>query len=133
MTVFERDDAIGGLLRYGIPEFKMEKVHLDRRLAQMEAEGTRFVAGASIESAAQLDGFSAVVLAGGARVPRDLPVPGRELAGIYQAMEFLPLANRHGPRGSPVSRRGQARGRSSAAATPAPTASAPRTARARPR
>jgi glutamate synthase (NADPH/NADH) small chain len=94
VTVFERDDAVGGLLRYGIPEFKMEKVHLDRRLAQMEAEGTRFVAGASIESAAQLDGFSAVVLAGGARVPRDLPVPGRELGGIYQAMEFLPLANR---------------------------------------
>jgi glutamate synthase (NADPH) small chain len=95
VTVFERDDAIGGLLRYGIPAFKMEKVHLDRRLAQMEAEGTRFVTGASIESAGQLDGFSAVVLAGGARVARELPVPGRELAGIYQAMEFLPLANLH--------------------------------------
>src|ERR1700760_3997027 len=94
VTVFERDDAVGGLLRYGIPEFKMEKRHLDRRIAQMEAEGTRFVAGVSIESAAQLDGFSAVVLAGGARVPRDLPVPGRELGGIYQAMEFLPLAKR---------------------------------------
>jgi len=96
VTVFERDDAAGGLLRYGIPEFKMEKVHLDRRLAQMEAEGTRFVTGVSVDSAAQLDGFSAVVLAGGARVPRDLPVPGRELSGIYQAMEFLPLANRDG-------------------------------------
>ncbi len=96
VTVFERDDAVGGLLRYGIPEFKMEKVHLDRRLAQMEAEGTRFVSGVSVDSAAQLDGFSAVVLAGGARVPRDLPVPGRELGGIYQAMEFLPLANRDG-------------------------------------
>jgi len=106
VTVFERDDAIGGLLRYGIPEFKMEKAHLDRRLAQMEAEGTSFVAGTAVESAAQLDGFSAVVLAGGARVPRDLPVPGRELAGIYQAMEFLPLGNRHGA-GSPVSAAGR--------------------------
>jgi glutamate synthase (NADPH/NADH) small chain len=101
VTVFERDDAIGGLLRYGIPSFKMEKVHLERRLAQMEAEGTRFVTGASVESAGQLDGFSAVVLAGGARVARDLPVPGRELTGIYQAMEFLPLANVHG-KDSPV-------------------------------
>jgi len=106
VTVFERDDAIGGLLRYGIPEFKMEKRHLDRRLAQMEAEGTEFVAAASIDSAAQLAGFSAVVLAGGARVARDLPVPGRDLAGIYQAMEFLPLANRHGA-GSPVSAAGK--------------------------
>ncbi len=106
VTVFERDDRIGGLLRYGIPEFKMEKVHLDRRLAQMEAEGTRFVAGVSIESAAQLDGFSAVVLAGGARVPRDLPVPGRELSGIYQAMDFLPLANRHAHQ-SPISAAGK--------------------------
>src|SRR5690242_21557236 len=96
VTVFERDDAIGGLLRYGIPEFKMEKRILDRRIAQMEAEGTRFVTGADITSAAQLAGFSAVVLAGGARVARDLPVPGRDLAGIHQAMEFLPLANRHG-------------------------------------
>ncbi len=106
VTVFERDDAIGGLLRYGIPEFKMEKRHLDRRLAQMEAEGTVFVTGASIESAAQLDGFAAVVLAGGARVPRELPVPGRDLAGIYQAMEFLPLANRHGA-DAPVSAAGK--------------------------
>jgi glutamate synthase (NADPH) small chain len=106
VTVFERDDAVGGLLRYGIPEFKMEKRHLDRRLAQMEAEGTRFVTGASIESAAQLDGFAAVVLAGGARVPRDLPVPGRELAGIYQAMEFLPPANQH-RQASPVSAAGK--------------------------
>jgi glutamate synthase (NADPH/NADH) small chain len=106
VTVFERDDAAGGLLRYGIPAFKMEKVHLDRRLAQMEAEGTRFVTGTAIESAAQLDGFSAVVLAGGARVARELPVPGRELAGIYQAMEFLPLANRHGA-GSPVCAEGK--------------------------
>jgi glutamate synthase (NADPH/NADH) small chain len=106
VTVFERDDAIGGLLRYGIPEFKMEKRHLDRRLAQMAAEGTRFVTGVSVDSAAQLEGFSAVVLAGGARVPRDLPVPGRELSGIYQAMEFLPLSNRHGA-DSPVSAAGK--------------------------
>ncbi len=106
VTVFERDDAVGGLLRYGIPEFKMEKRHLDRRLAQLEAEGTRFVTGAPIDSAAQLAGFSAVVLAGGARVARDLPVPGRDLSGIYQAMEFLPLANRHGL-DSPVSAAGK--------------------------
>jgi glutamate synthase (NADPH/NADH) small chain len=106
VTVFERDDAIGGLLRYGIPEFKMEKRHLERRIAQMEAEGTRFVTGAGIESAAQLKDFSAVVLAGGARVARDLPVPGRELAGIHQAMEFLPLANRHGA-GAPINAAGK--------------------------
>ncbi len=106
VTVFERDDAVGGLLRYGIPEFKMEKVHLDRRLAQMEAEGTRFVTGTAVDSAKQLDGFSAVVLAGGARVPRDLPVPGRDLAGIYQAMEFLAPANRLGA-DSPISAAGK--------------------------
>jgi glutamate synthase (NADPH/NADH) small chain len=106
VTVFERDDAAGGLLRYGIPAFKMEKVHLDRRLAQMEAEGTRFVTGTAVTAAAQLDRFSAVVLAGGARVPRDLPVPGRELAGVYQAMEFLPAANRHGA-DAPVSAAGK--------------------------
>ncbi|HUN34999.1 MAG TPA: glutamate synthase subunit beta [Trebonia sp.] len=95
VTVFERDDAPGGLLRYGIPEFKMEKSHLDRRLAQMTAEGTAFQPGTPIDSAAQLAGFDATVLAGGARVPRDLPVPGRQLPGIYQAMEYLPLGNRH--------------------------------------
>jgi glutamate synthase (NADPH) small chain len=106
VTVFERDDKPGGLLRYGIPEFKMEKAHLDRRLAQMAAEGTVFSTGVAVESAAQLAGFSAVVLAGGARVPRDLPVPGRSLSGIYQAMEYLPLANRHGS-ASPVSAAGK--------------------------
>jgi len=94
VTVFERDDAPGGLLRYGIPEFKMEKQHLDRRLEQMTAEGTRFECGVSVTSAAQLDGFHAVVLAGGARVPRELPVTGRSLSGIHQAMDYLPLANR---------------------------------------
>ena len=106
VTVFERDDAPGGLLRYGIPEFKMEKRHLDRRLAQMEAEGTRFECGVSVESAAQLAGFSAVVLAGGARVARDLPVPGRDLDGVYQAMEYLPSANRLGP-SSPITAAGK--------------------------
>ena len=98
MTVFERDDRIGGLLRYGIPEFKMEKRHIDRRLAQMEAEGTVFRAGVNVGvdiTAAQLRAeFDAVVLAGGATAWRDLPVPGRELDGIHQAMEFLPWANR---------------------------------------
>ncbi len=106
VTVFERDDAPGGLLRYGIPEFKMEKSHLDRRLAQMAAEGTVFATGVSVESAAQLAGFSAVVLAGGARVARELPVPGRELSGIYQAMEYLPLGNRYATQ-SPVSAAGK--------------------------
>jgi glutamate synthase (NADPH) small chain len=106
VTVFERDDRPGGLLRYGIPEFKMGKRHLDRRLDQMTAEGTVFSCGVTVESAAQLDGFSAVVLAGGARVARDLPVPGRELAGIYQAMEYLPPANRHGI-SSPVTAAGK--------------------------
>ncbi len=106
VTVFERDDAPGGLLRYGIPEFKMEKRHLDRRIAQMSAEGTVFSCGVSVETAAQLDGFSAVVLAGGARVPRDLPVPGRSLSGIYQAMEYLPPANRLGS-SSPITAAGK--------------------------
>jgi glutamate synthase (NADPH) small chain len=106
VTVFERDDRPGGLLRYGIPEFKMEKHHLDRRIAQMEAEGTRFECGTGVESAAQLAGFSAVVLAGGARVPRDLPAPGRDLAGIHQAMEYLPLGNRFGA-SSPVTAAGK--------------------------
>ncbi|MFP5331254.1 MAG: glutamate synthase subunit beta [Acidimicrobiia bacterium] len=98
VTVFERDDRIGGLLRYGIPEFKMEKRHLNRRLAQMEAEGTRFRTGVEIGidvTAAEVQAsFDAVVLAGGATARRDLPIPGRELDGIYQAMDYLPWANR---------------------------------------
>jgi len=98
VTVFERDDRIGGLLRYGIPEFKMEKRHLERRLGQMRAEGTEFRTGVHVGidiTAADLRAqFDAVVLAGGATVRRDLPIPGREFAGIYQAMEFLPIANR---------------------------------------
>ena len=98
VVVLERSDRIGGLLRYGIPEFKMEKSHLDRRIAQMEAEGTRFKAGVSV--GVDITGhdlrkrFDAVVLAVGATAARDLPVPGRELAGIHQAMEYLPFANR---------------------------------------
>jgi glutamate synthase (NADPH/NADH) small chain len=98
VTVFERDDRIGGLLRYGIPEFKMEKRHVDRRLAQMEAEGTVFKAsvnvGVDISAGDLRSDFDAIVLAGGATAWRDLPVPGRELDGIHQAMEFLPWANR---------------------------------------
>ena len=98
VTVFERDDRIGGLLRYGIPEFKMEKRHIDRRLAQMESEGTVFRAGVNVGidiTAAQLRSeFDAVVLAGGATAWRDLPIAGRDLDGIHQAMEFLPWANR---------------------------------------
>jgi glutamate synthase (NADPH/NADH) small chain len=98
VVVYERADRIGGLLRYGIPEFKMEKHRLDRRLDQMRAEGTEFRAG--IEAGVDLDAgelradFDAMVLAGGATAWRDLPVPGRELTGIYQAMEYLPPANR---------------------------------------
>jgi glutamate synthase (NADPH) small chain len=98
VAVFERADKAGGLLRYGIPEFKMEKSVLDRRLAQMEAEGTRFRNGVDIggklTGKAMRDRYDAVVLAIGSTVPRDLPVPGRELDGVLQAMEFLPPANR---------------------------------------
>jgi glutamate synthase (NADPH/NADH) small chain len=102
VTVYERADAVGGLLRYGIPEFKMEKSVLDRRLDQMRAEGTRFVTGVEVGgsgeddlSAEQLRGdHDAVVLAAGSTVGRDLPVPGRELDGIHLAMEFLPFGNR---------------------------------------
>ncbi len=98
VAVYERADRPGGLLRYGIPEFKMEKSVLDRRLAQMVAEGTRFRSG--VDVGAQVTGqqlkdrYDAVVLAVGATVPRDLPVPGRQLTGIHQAMEYLPQGNR---------------------------------------
>ncbi len=98
VVVFERADRIGGLLRYGIPEFKMAKHRLDRRLEQMRAEGTEFRAGVEVGvdiTAEDLRaGFDAVVLAGGATAWRDLPAPGRELTGIHQAMEYLPPANR---------------------------------------
>ncbi|MCL6644895.1 MAG: glutamate synthase subunit beta [Dehalococcoidia bacterium] len=98
VTVFERDDRIGGLLRYGIPDFKMEKRFLDRRLAQMEAEGVVFRPGVNvgkdIDARELLEEFDAVCLAGGATQPRDLQVPGRELKGVYFAMEYLPMQNR---------------------------------------
>ncbi|MCD9622992.1 glutamate synthase subunit beta [Rhabdothermincola salaria] len=98
VVVFERADRIGGLLRYGIPEFKMEKRHLDRRLEQMRAEGTEFRAGVNVGVDLTADDlrreFDAIVLAGGATAARDLPIPGRELRGVHQAMEYLPMANR---------------------------------------
>ena len=98
VAVYERADKPGGLLRYGIPEFKMEKSVLDRRLHQMTAEGTRFrnntTVGVDITAEKLMKRFDAVVLAVGATVPRDLPVPGRELDGVLQAMDFLPPANR---------------------------------------
>jgi glutamate synthase (NADPH) small chain len=111
VVVFEKSDRIGGLLRYGIPDFKMEKVHVERRIAQMEAEGVEFRPGVrvgangpgrgvndfsrrSITAEAVLTEFDAVVLAGGAEAPRDLPVPGRELDGVHFAMEFLPQQNK---------------------------------------
>jgi glutamate synthase (NADPH/NADH) small chain len=98
VTVFEREDAPGGLLRYGIPEFKMEKRHLDRRLAQMRAEGVEFRcgvnAGVDVPAAALRASCDALVLAGGATVPRGLPVPGADLPGVHQAMAYLPAANR---------------------------------------
>ena len=98
VVVFERADRIGGLLRYGIPEFKMEKRHLDRRLAQMEAEGTEFRTNTSVGVGLSVDqltaDFDSVVLACGATQSRDLPIPGRELEGVHQAMEYLPGSNR---------------------------------------
>jgi glutamate synthase (NADPH) small chain len=111
VTVFEKSDRIGGLLRYGIPDFKLEKGVIDRRLEQMRAEGVKFRTsvfigsqppGSGVVSDAKanlppkdlLAGFDAVVLAGGAEQPRDLPIPGRELAGVHFAMEFLPLQNK---------------------------------------
>ena len=111
VTVFEKSDRIGGLLRYGIPDFKLDKGVIDRRLDQLRAEGVRFRAGVYVGtaplpkgvvsdaretvSAEQLKNqFDAIVLAGGAETPRDLPIPGRELAGVHFAMEFLPLQNK---------------------------------------
>jgi glutamate synthase (NADPH/NADH) small chain len=98
VTVFERAEQPGGLLRFGIPEFKMEKRHLDRRLTQMRAEGTEFrcgvAAGTDVTAAELRSEFDAIMLAGGSTVARGLPVPGSDAAGIHQAMEFLPQANR---------------------------------------
>ena len=98
VVVFERADRIGGLMRYGIPEFKMEKRFLDRRLEQMEAEGTEFRVNSNVGENISVESlksdFDAIVLAGGATIARDLPIPGRELNGVLQAMEYLPPANR---------------------------------------
>ena len=112
VTVYEKNDRIGGLLRYGIPDFKLEKSHIDRRVEQMLAEGVQFKTGVFIgepkafpaiitnwsEKAMSVEElqeqFDAIILAGGAEQPRDLPVPGRELKGIHFAMEFLPLQNK---------------------------------------
>jgi len=113
VTVYERAEAPGGLLRFGIPEFKLEKRHLDRRLDQMRAEGTTFACGIDAGrdvTAAQLRAeHDAVVLAGGATIPRGLPVPGADLDGVHQAMEYLPASNRavaHGTQ-TPVSAHGR--------------------------
>jgi glutamate synthase (NADPH/NADH) small chain len=101
VTVFEKHDRIGGLLRYGIPDFKMEKHLIDRRVEQMMAEGVTFVPGmeigvGAVTVAALLDDYDAVALTGGAEWPRDLPVAGRDLAGIHYAMDFLTQQNRRG-------------------------------------
>ncbi|MDE1959685.1 MAG: glutamate synthase subunit beta, partial [Xanthomonadaceae bacterium] len=97
VTVFERNERPGGLLRYGIPDFKLEKSHIDRRVAQLEAEGVAFRCGVEVgadDVATLRSDFDAVLLAIGAEQPRDLPLPGRELEGVHFAMEFLPLQNR---------------------------------------
>jgi glutamate synthase (NADPH/NADH) small chain len=96
--VYEKFAKAGGLLRYGIPDFKMEKIHVDRRVAQMEAEGVTFHYGVNVGVSAPVEdivkGHDAVVLTGGAEMPRDLPIPGRELDGVHFAMDFLPQQNR---------------------------------------
>jgi glutamate synthase (NADPH) small chain len=111
VTVYEKNDRVGGLLRYGIPDFKLEKQLIDRRLEQLRAEGVEFRSGVCVGKAPPGKGvpndaksmlaperllaeFDAVVLTGGAEVPRDLPIPGRELGGVHYAMEFLPLQNK---------------------------------------
>ena len=98
VTVYEKNDRIGGLLRYGIPNFKLEKHVVDRRLEQMRAEGVTFVTnahvGVNVPVETLTDEYDAVLLAGGSEKPRDLPIPGRELKGIHFAMEFLPQQNR---------------------------------------
>jgi len=111
VTVFEKSDRIGGLLRYGIPDFKLDKGVIDRRLDQLRAEGVKFRAGVyvgvqppargvpsdareTVAPQALLAQFDAIVLAGGAETPRELPIPGRELAGVHFAMDFLPLQNK---------------------------------------
>ena len=118
VTVFEKNDRVGGLLRYGIPDFKMEKSHIDRRVEQLKAEGVTFQTNTvvgnapvgagnakakSVDAKKLLADFDAVVLSGGAEVPRDLPIPGRDLDGVHFAMNFLPLQNRRvaGDKGVP--------------------------------
>ena len=109
MTVYEKSDRIGGLLRYGIPEFKMEKRILDRRLDQMEGEGVKFVVNAHVGHSLPVEDlqreFDAILLAGGAEAPRDLNVPGRELQGVHFAMDYLPQSNKrcHGDELDPAS------------------------------
>ena len=104
--LFEKNLRAGGLMRYGIPDFKMEKHHIDRRVTQMEAEGVTFHYDAHIgvtQDAQQLvDSFDAVLMTGGAEKPRDLPIPGRELSGIHPAMDFLPQQNRRVSRETPL-------------------------------
>ena len=96
--LFEKNAKPGGLLRYGIPDFKMEKRHIDRRVVQMKAEGVIFKCGVQVgrdvSARSLVDGYDAVALAGGAELPRDLPIPGRDLAGVHFAMDFLPQQNR---------------------------------------
>ena len=98
VTILEKNDRIGGLLRYGIPDFKMEKTHIDRRMAQMAAEGVEFkvnqYVGENVNADDVINGYDAVILAGGAEWPRDLPVQGRELDGVMYAMDFLPAQNK---------------------------------------
>ena len=98
VVVLEKNSRIGGLMRYGIPDFKMEKSHIDRRMAQMQAEGVEFRVnqhvGKNVEAKNVLNEYDAVVLAGGAELPRDLPVSGRELDGVMYAMDFLPAQNK---------------------------------------
>ncbi|MGW8308850.1 MAG: glutamate synthase subunit beta [Achromobacter pulmonis] len=147
VTLFEKSDRIGGLLRYGIPDFKMEKNHIDRRITQMKAEGVEFAPSTYIGNPSDpvADGLTvrtpesllaeldAVVLTGGSETPRDLPVPGRELSGVHFAMDFLRAAEQgRGRRPAWPTRRWPtaSTSSSSAAATPAPTASAPATATA---
>ena len=131
----------GGLLRYGIPDFKMEKIHVDRRVEQMQGEGVVFHynadVGVNVPADKLLKDHDAVVLTGGSEKPRDLPISGRELKGIHFAMDFLPQQNRRvsdEPQGNvePILAKGK-KSSLSAAAIRVPTASARRSARARPR
>jgi glutamate synthase (NADPH/NADH) small chain len=98
VTLFEKNDRIGGLMRYGIPDFKMEKHHIDRRVEQMKAEGVEFVVNAHVGHNVSVEelrkNFDAVLLTGGSEAPRDIKAPGRELKGIYFAMEWLPNQNK---------------------------------------